>query len=59
MAKKKLCFVISPIGEEGSDTRKGADDLLELVVEPALEKYRFDIVRAMISWNSHRRLICM
>ena len=44
--KQKVCFVISPIGEKESDVRKQADDLYDLIVEPALEKYGFHIVRA-------------
>lgn len=43
---KKTCFVISPIGAENSDTRKLADDVLELIVEPALQPFGFTIVRA-------------
>jgi len=43
---KKTCFIISPIGPDGSDTRRAADDLMELIIQPALEKYRFDITRA-------------
>lgn len=45
IVRKKSCFVISPIGKEGTDTRKLADDFLELLVEPALEKYGFDVIR--------------
>ncbi|HXS37535.1 MAG TPA: hypothetical protein VN721_12605 [Flavipsychrobacter sp.] len=41
----KTCFVISPIGQEGTDTRKNADDLYDLIIEPALEKYEFNVVR--------------
>ena len=44
--KKKTCFVISPIGEKDSDIRKLADDLYDLIIVPALEKFNFDIVRA-------------
>lgn len=43
---KITCFVISPIGNAGSEERSNADDLLELIIEPALEKYGFDIIRA-------------
>jgi len=43
---KKTCFIISPIGPEDSDTRKTADDFLELLVEPALAKYDFVVTRA-------------
>ena len=42
----KTCFVISPIGEEGSATRKHADDVFDLIIKPAVEKYGFDVVRA-------------
>ena len=43
---KYTCFVISPIGEEGSDIRQHADDLYEMVIGTALQKYDFDIIRA-------------
>lgn len=42
----RTCFVMSPIGEDGSAARKLADDLLDLVIEPALEPYKFRVVRA-------------
>jgi tetratricopeptide (TPR) repeat protein len=43
---KKLCFVVCPIGAPGSEVQHDADELLELVLEPALEKYNFDVMRA-------------
>lgn len=43
---KYTCFVISPIGDEGSDIRQHADDLFEMVIGTALQKYDFDIIRA-------------
>lgn len=42
----KTCFVISPIGEPGSPAREAADDLLDLLVLPALSRFDFDVVRA-------------
>jgi tetratricopeptide (TPR) repeat protein len=42
----KTCFLICPIGDEGSDIRKTADDLMDLIVVPALEKFDFEVVRA-------------
>lgn len=45
MIKKPLCFVISPIGEAGTQVRQDADDLLELIIRPALDIFNFDIVR--------------
>ncbi|NOH04198.1 MAG: hypothetical protein HND47_20605 [Chloroflexi bacterium] len=43
---EKTCFLICPIGDEGSDIRKAADDLMDLIVIPALEKFDFEVVRA-------------
>jgi hypothetical protein len=34
----KECFVISPIGPEGSDIRKDADDVFEYIIKPAMEE---------------------
>lgn len=42
----RTCFVISPIGDDGSEVRKKADDLFDLVIEPALRAYNFQIIRA-------------
>ncbi len=43
---KRTCFLICPIGDQGSDIRKNSDDLLELVILPALERFNFEVVRA-------------
>jgi hypothetical protein len=40
--KRRRCFVISPIGEEGSTVRAHADDVLEFIIKPALA--RCDVV---------------
>jgi tetratricopeptide (TPR) repeat protein len=45
-AATKRCFVVSPIGEEGSATRGEADDLFDLVIEPALATFGFEVIRA-------------
>jgi hypothetical protein len=42
----KTCFVISPIGDKGSDIRARADALYDLIIEPALEKFSFAVTRA-------------
>jgi tetratricopeptide (TPR) repeat protein len=42
----RTCFVVSPIGDPGTDTRRLADDLLELIIDPALESLGFDVIRA-------------
>ncbi len=41
----KTCFVISPIGQDGSEIRKNADDLFDLIIEPGLEKFDFKVIR--------------
>jgi len=44
--KKKVCFVISPIGQEGSDIRRRADQVLRHIVSPAAEAVGFSTIRA-------------
>ncbi|MER9227725.1 hypothetical protein NKI39_19175 [Mesorhizobium sp. M0664] len=47
--KKKCCFVVCPIGEEGSPTRRHADWLLHEIIEHVLEAYftdQFEVIRA-------------
>ncbi len=43
---KKRCFVISPIGEEGSAVRGHADDVFRFIVEPAMEDFAIEAVRS-------------
>lgn len=47
-AKKeiKTCFVIAPIGKEGSTTRKRSDKLLKHIVKPVLEDLGYIVERA-------------
>ena len=44
--KQKICFVISPIGDAESPTRKRSDMLLEHVFKPAMEPLDFQVIRA-------------
>ena len=49
MAKKedkKTCFVISPIGEEGSDTRERSDQVLKHIITEPIEKLGYTVIRA-------------
>ena len=39
---KKTCFVISPIGDEGTPIRQRADTLLNYIIKRVLEKLEFD-----------------
>ena len=42
----KICFYISPIGDEGTEHRQHADLFLGSIVEPALEEFGLTVVRA-------------
>lgn len=44
--RKHSCFVISPIGAEGSDIRRRADQILKHVIGPAADSCGFDPIRA-------------
>ena len=41
----KKCFVVTPIGSEGSDTRKRADQVYKYIIGPTCEKCGFDAIR--------------
>jgi hypothetical protein len=43
---EKYCFVICPIGIEGSEERKHSDMLLKHLIEPVLHKFGLKVVRA-------------
>lgn len=42
----KKCFVISPIGTEGSDTRKHADLVFEFIIQPAMKECEIEAFRS-------------
>ncbi len=42
----KRCFIISPIGAEGTEVREHADDVFEFIIKPAMEKCGFDAYRS-------------
>lgn len=46
MNDNKPCFVISPIGESGSEVRKRADQVLRHVIEPAVSNCGYKAIRA-------------
>lgn len=46
MAEEKLCFVIAPIGEPESDTRKRSDQILKHIVSPAAKTCGYKAMRA-------------
>lgn len=43
---EQTCFYITPIGEEGSEQRMHSDLFLNYLVEPAMERFKFKVVRA-------------
>lgn len=42
----KECFVVAPIGDDGSDTRKRSDQVLKHVIRPAVESCGYRATRA-------------
>ncbi len=42
----KICFYISPIGEEDSEDRRHADFLMEYIIKPAAAEFGLTVVRA-------------
>jgi len=46
MAKQRTCFVIAPIGEEGSPTRDRSDQILKYILEPAATECGYETIRA-------------
>jgi hypothetical protein len=42
----KRCFVISPIGNEGSDDRKHADEVFEQLISPAMRECGIEPIRS-------------
>lgn len=46
MAEEKSCFVVSPIGEEGSEIRERSDNVFEYIINPVLTKQGYECSRA-------------
>jgi hypothetical protein len=44
--EKKICFVISPIGEDGSDIRERSDQILKHIIASSVEQLGYTIIRA-------------
>ncbi len=44
--RRKRCFVISPIGEEGSPEREHADEVFDFLIKPALDACEIDAFRS-------------
>lgn len=46
MTEQKECFVISPIGEDESETRKRSNQVLRHIIRPAVEECGYKAIRA-------------
>ncbi|MGK4568198.1 hypothetical protein [Flavobacterium sp. 3HN19-14] len=44
--KKKICFVISPIGQEGSETRERSNQVLKHIITKPVEELGYTVIRA-------------
>jgi hypothetical protein len=44
--EKKICFVISPIGEDDSATRKRSDQVLKHIITSSVEQLGYEVIRA-------------
>jgi hypothetical protein len=44
--EKKICFVISPIGDEGSETRERSDQVLKHIITGPVEQLGYEVIRA-------------
>jgi hypothetical protein len=45
-SQNKTCFVISPIGDEGSPERKHADRVFRWIIKPAMDRFGINPIRA-------------
>ena len=41
----KKCFIVCPIGDEGSETRKRSDKLFKHVITPVCKECDFELTR--------------
>ncbi|MGB5919491.1 hypothetical protein [Arcobacter sp.] len=46
MAKKKKCFIVTPIGTDNSEVRRATDGLIDTVLEPLLNEKDFEVIVA-------------
>ncbi|MDR3669026.1 MAG: hypothetical protein P4L35_19525 [Ignavibacteriaceae bacterium] len=45
--KVKSCFIISPFGLDGSETRRKADGLIKAVIKPVLLELNFEVISSL------------
>jgi hypothetical protein len=44
--EKRICFIISPIGDNESEVRKRSDKVLKHIITPSVEPFGYDVIRA-------------
>lgn len=44
--KEKICFVIAPIGDDGSEVRRRSDQVLKHIITPAAKECGYETIRA-------------
>ena len=49
--QEKKCFIITPIGNENSDTFRKAKGVIESVIKPVLKGYGFDDIKPAYEIN--------
>ncbi len=42
----KICFVIGPIGDEGTEKRRQSDQVLNYIIAPAVKECGYEAIRA-------------
>lgn len=48
----KICLMITPIGKEGTEVRKNADEVMEYIISPVCQDFGYSVVRADKMANS-------
>jgi len=46
MKDQKICFVIAPIGREGSEIRRRSEQVLKYIIFPACAEHEYSVIRA-------------
>ena len=45
MSEQLICFFVSPFGKLDSDERKNSDNLMDLIIKPALDVFQIKVIR--------------
>lgn len=52
--RKSTCFLICPIGEKDSDTRKHSDKVMEYLIHPVLDAISYTLTRSDLILNNSK-----